>query len=469
MSRLNRLNDQVWSFFTSVDLAVALFIVISAGASIGTIIPQQNEPDAVIRFLTKFFSVETATNLYEFISLLELNNVYQSWWFTFLLFLFALNLIVCSIDRLPALVKSLRQTPVALPKETLERMPFRKTIKLSIKTNTAQAVEDLLKRCGYSVHSFISENERQIHVRKWAKTRLAVYLTHFSIILILAGALVGTFFGFRGYMNIAEGQTLEFAISDEGKAIPLDFKVKCEKFEVEYYEDSFTPKAFRSYIKIIEGESAVKIGGKEIFQIEVNEPFSYKGISFYQASYGFQPSENAEFRFTFTGRDGKEQFLKAKFEENFEIPGTNVKATVVDFSPALGIDESGRLINISTEMVNPAVLVLFEDGKKREQHWILKNIPETWETPFGILKFDELWGAHFTGLQVRKDPGVPLIYLGSILMGVGLLVSLFFRPIRFYVTVRSNEVSFYFPLSKGSFLIEKRIDEIIKRLQGQKE
>ncbi len=50
---LNKLNEKVWNFFSSVDLAVALFIIISSGAAIGTIIPQSIEPEPIIKFFFK--------------------------------------------------------------------------------------------------------------------------------------------------------------------------------------------------------------------------------------------------------------------------------------------------------------------------------------------------------------------------------------------------------------------------------
>ncbi|MGB9710856.1 MAG: cytochrome c biogenesis protein ResB [Thermodesulfovibrio sp.] len=456
---LNRVNEKVWNFFASVDLAVALFIIISVGAAIGTVIPQSIEPEPVIKFFSKFMSISSAHKTYEIISLFDLNNVYHSWWFTFLLFMFALNLIVCSIDRLPALIKSFKVQPQPYPVQVLDKMPIKKTIKIK-DDRILEKIKELFKNKGFSTYFFETQEGFQLQAKKWTKTRLAVYLTHLSILIILAGALIGTFFGFRGSMNIVEGTGLNFAISDEGKAIPLGFEVRCDKFEVEYYENSGIPKAYKSYIRIIENGKPVK----ENTVIEVNHPFTYNGITFYQASYGFQPTEHAEFRFTYFDKTGKEHNIKAHFEEKFRIPETSVTASVIDFSPALGIDEEGRLFNMSSEMINPAVLVSFEENGKKTQQWILKKIPETWQTPYGKLKFNELWGAQFTGLQVRRDPGVPLIYIGSILMCVGLFICLFLRPVNYFAVVKKNEITFYAPTSKG--MVEKQIDEIITKLEG---
>jgi len=461
MGKFNKWNDRVWNFFASVDLAVALFIIISIGAAIGTVIPQSIEPEPVIRFFSKFMSVSSAHKTYEIVSLFDLNNVYHSWWFTFLLFMFALNLIVCSIDRLPFLLKSFKTSTKPYPTEIFEKMPIKKTIEIN-NDKILEKVKEVLKKKGFSTHLFETNEGVQIQARKWSKTRLAVYLTHLSILIILAGALIGTFFGFRGSMNIVEGTGLNFAISDEGKAIPLGFEVRCDKFEVEYYENSGMPKAYRSYLRIIENGKSVK----ENIVIEVNQPFTYKGITFYQASYGFQPTEHAEFRFTYVDKTGKQYDINARFEEKFKIPGTSVTASVIDFSPALGVDEEGRLFNMSTDMINPAVLVVFEEKGNKTQQWILSKIPETWETPYGKLRFNELWGAQFTGLQVRQDPGVPLIYVGSILMCIGLFICLFLRPLNYFITANKNKVTFYSQSAKG--MIEKQIDEIIKEMKGDK-
>ena len=468
MSKLAKWDDKIWNFFASVDLAVALFIIISIASAIGTIIPQQTEPEEVIRFFSKFFSTNFASKAYEIVNLFDLNNLYNSWWFNFLLFMFALNLIVCSIDRLPSILKSYKLPPKPLLNNVLEKMPLKRDLKLSDKREILDEVIDIFKKKGFTVNTFQLNEGIQLQVKKWTKTRLAVYLTHLSILIILAGAIIGAFFGFRGQMNIVEGTALDFAISDGGKPIPLGFQIICDKFEVEYYENKGIPKAYRSYLRIVENDQTVKLEEKENIIIEVNQPFTYKGISFYQASYGFQPTAHAEFRFTFIDKSNNTFPIKARFEEKFKIPDKSVTASVVDFATALGIDEEGRLFNMTTEMINPAVLVEFEENNKKTHQWILKKIPETWETPYGQLIFNELWGAHFTGLQIRKDPGVPLIYIGSILLCVGVFISLLLRPINYFVTIKENNITYYSPSLKGKVIIEKQLDDIINKLKGGK-
>ncbi|MDW7973560.1 MAG: cytochrome c biogenesis protein ResB, partial [Thermodesulfovibrio sp.] len=188
MSKLNRLNEKIWQFFSSVDLAVALFIVISIGAAIGTVIPQRSEPDIVIKFFSKFLPMNLSLNLYEIVSLLDLNNVYHSWWFTFLLFMFALNLVICSIDRLPNLLKSIKKPTQPYPESFLRSISTKKEfIYKSKRQEILEKMLNLLKHNKFSTTLFETSQGIQIYCSRWSKSRLAVYLTHFSILIILAG------------------------------------------------------------------------------------------------------------------------------------------------------------------------------------------------------------------------------------------------------------------------------------------
>ena len=78
-------------------------------------------------------------------------------------------------------------------------------------------------------------------------------------------------------------------------------------------------------------------------------------------------------------------------------------------------------------MNNPAVFISFyENNKRKYGGWILKRYPETWKLPEGhVVEFIDFWGIQYTGLQVRKDPGVWVVYLGFIVMSIGLYIAFF--------------------------------------------
>ncbi|MEW6586489.1 MAG: cytochrome c biogenesis protein ResB, partial [Nitrospirota bacterium] len=89
--------DRIWDFFASVKSAIVIFALISTTSVVGTILDQKAEPARNIQILTKLFGESLAPTLYNIFDRLGFMDMYHSWWFTALLVLFALNLVICSV------------------------------------------------------------------------------------------------------------------------------------------------------------------------------------------------------------------------------------------------------------------------------------------------------------------------------------------------------------------------------------
>lgn len=463
--------DRVWSFFSSITLAVVVFSTISLTSIVGTIIEQQAEPERNIKLLSKFFG-DAAPTVFRILDSLGFTDMFHSWWFIALLFVFAANIIICSLDRLPRIWNIVKEPIKPLSIDLLNTMPIKRDVVLKGKLDSAKGVvESAIKRIGFNANVHMQDNGLQIYAERGRHSRLGVYVTHFSIILILIGAVVGIFFGFNASLNLLEGTTSSVAYMRNGKEIPLGFEIGCNDFEVSFYENSDTPKSYKSWLTILENGRPVKINGKEVTEIDVNRPLRYKGITFYQSSYGFSPTRDSLFKFNVTSNDGKKQDIQLKFGESFNIPGTNIMGKVADFSPALGVDESGRLFTYAEMMNNPAVFVEFtENGKPKYNQWILKRYPQTWRVADGIIEFKDLWGAQYTGLQVRKDPGVWIVYLGSLVMAVGLYAAFFMSHDRIWINLRDDnngiKIAIAASTNKNKAAFEQKIDKLMKAIDS---
>jgi len=465
------LMDRVWDFFTSVRLAIVVFAVLSLTSIVGTIIEQGAEPERNIKLLSKFFG-DASPTVFRILDSLGFTNMFHSWWFIALLFVFAANLIICSLDRLPRIWNIVKEPIKPLSPDILNTMPIKREVVLKGKIDNAKGVmESALKRIGFKANIHLQDNGLQIYAEKGRHSRLGVYVTHFSIILILIGAVAGIFFGFNASLNLLEGTRSAVAYMRNGKEIPLGFEIGCNDFETSFYENSDTPRSYKSWLAILENGRPVKINGKEVTEIDVNSPLRYKGITFYQSSYGFSPTKDSLFKFSVTSNDGKKQDVQLKFGESFNIPGTNIMGKVADFSPALGIDESGRLFTYAEMMNNPAVFVEFtENGKSKYNQWILKRYPQTWRVPDGMVEFKDLWGAQYTGLQVRKDPGVWIVYLGSLVMSIGLYAAFFMSHSRIWISLgeekNSTKVIIAASTNKNKAAFEQKIEKLLGGLHG---
>ncbi len=465
--------DKTWGFLATVRLAIIIFALISLTSIIGTILEQQAEPAKNIQVLAKIFGESLAPGMYSIFEKLGFMDMYHSWWFMALLILFSINIVICSLDRLPRIWKLVKEPIGPLTEEKIKKFIINRELVLKGKSDKVKnAVTSAIKSTGFNYTESKEDNGYQFFTQKGNYSRLGVYITHFSILIILAGAVIGVFFGFKGHLNLPEGSVSDVAYTNSGKTVPLGFDIKCNNFDVEFYGRSDMPKEYRSWLTVIKN-------GREVLKksIVVNDPLTYEGITFYQANYGLMSERlgSGIFIFRVVSRDGKTYDLNLRLGNTFEIPETNISGKIIDFSPALKITDNGQVFTYTNQMNNPAVYIDFsESGKHKYSGWLLKRYPETWQLPEGPrVEFIDYWGVEFTGLQVRRDPGVWVVYLGCCTISIGLFIALFISHRKIWVRVveekNNTKVTIGATANKNRAAFEKKIDKIISLLSKKQE
>lgn len=467
--------DRIWDFFASIKVAIVIFACLSITSIIGTIIEQNAPAEKNIKLLTKLFSASSAPTLYGIFDSLGFMDMYHSWWFVTILLLFAANLIICSTDRLPKILKLVKEPVKPLLDEHFKGFGIKKELVLKGKPEkTREAVSEAAKKVlGFNLAETKEGQGYQFYSQKGNFTRLGVYITHISILVILLGAIIGIFFGFKGFLNLPEGGDSSVAYTrGDRQGKPLGFIIRCDDFSVDFYGSTDMPKAYKSWLTIIKD-------GKEVVRkvIEVNDPLSFEGVTFYQSSYGLVPGggQNSIFRLRVTSKEGKSEDLNLNFGGSFTIPGTNLTGKIEDFSPALGIDErTGRPFTYAEQMNNPAVYINFyENGARKSGGWILKRYPDSWRLAEGhTVEFADLWGIQYTGLQVRRDPGVWVVYLGCIFMAIGLYVAFFMSHRKIWIKLvedkNNTRVSIGATANKNRHAFESKIEKMLSFLSKEK-
>ncbi len=464
--------DRVWDLFASLKLAIILFSLIALTSIVGTIIEQNAEPEKNLIVLKRLVGEDFAPTAYRILEAMGFMDMYRSWWFITFLALFAANLIICSLDRLPRILKLVKEPIKPISPEKISAFPIKKEIRLN---GTPETLKDTLitslRKLGFKAlnNSSMEGEGYQLYAQKGNWTRLGVYITHLSILVIMIGAVIGIFFGFKGYLNLPEGYTSDVAYSrNNGQPHKLGFSIRCDDFDVEFYGMSEMPKDYRSWLTVFKNGQIVMRK-----MIEVNEPLKFEGYTFYQSSYGVLSNTQGYFIFKVTGPGGKSETITKQFGETFTIPGTNIVGKIVDYSPALALDQSGRAYTYTNMMNNPAVYIEFtENGKPKYSGWILRRYPKTWRLPDGsVIQFIDYWGVQYTGLQVRKDPGVWIVYLGCIIMGVGLYMAFFMSHRRIWVLVRKDgkhsTVNILATANKNRPAFERKIEAFISQLKKE--
>jgi len=385
---------KLYDFFSSVKLAIFLLLTLAITSIVGTIIEQQQDPEKYL--------MEYGQTTYKILKFLGFTDVYHSWWYKLLLFLLAVNLIVCSIKRLPKIWK------VAMnPRKTFppgQEKTLRVSSSITLRAKIGEVKEKLigaLKARRYKVE-VSKEDESEVHIfaDKNVYARFGVYIVHLGVLIVLIGGLITAEFGYRGYMNLAEGTSSNLVGSFSGPDIvELPFTVRCNKFTIDFYPSGM-PKAYISDLSVIEN-------GREVLrkEIKVNDPLKYKGVYFYQSSYG-QGAAVLKIK-----DKNSERTVKVAFGQPIKLaPGVYMRIVSLD----------GRTMTIGIEYI--------KDGKVQEvviKPFILYIMPGT-DKAVSIVDFKPVF---YTGLQVAKDPGTWIVWVGSTIMIIGLIVA-FFIPHR---------------------------------------
>jgi cytochrome c biogenesis protein len=353
---------------------------------------------------------------------LQIFDIFHSVWFLCLLFILSVNMIVCSLNRFPASWKRFRaiSTPdePALFKDLNADRVLLTEGKL---VEEAEKIERLLKKRLKRVEIRDTGDTYFLSGQKGNFSYFGVYLIHVSILIILAGMIIGFLFGFEAYIELAEGESVDTVQLKGGKGLrKLDFTVRCDRFTIDYYKDG-TPKLYQSDLAFVKNDSVLHQS-----PVLVNHPVSFAGIRFYQANYGKIPSGEAVIMLQ-KGRE-KAQVIRVSVGKEFDLPGKEGKATVIRMEENLMRMGPAVKINIATAPGNVQFWVFQNIEKIAEENpELLDHVPMFNPGAFApyVFSLAMMNTKYFTGLQVARDPGVPVVIAGSLLLVLGFMTVFF--------------------------------------------
>lgn len=389
-----KMRKKILPVLADLRLAILLLLIIAVFSISGTVIEQgqsleyyqSNYPEspALFGFLT-----------WKIIALIGLDHVYRTWWFLSILVLFGSSLTACTFTRqLPTLKAARRWTYYDKPQQF-------KNIALSaeLTKGSLTALEPLLKKRNYLVF----QEGNKLYARRGISGRIGPIIVHASMLIILAGSIIGSITGFTAQEMIPGGNVFQVKnIIDAGQfsqsQIPKDWGIKVNRFWIDYDPDGRIDQ-FYSDLSVINQQ------GEELDRktIHVNEPLRYKGVTFYQADWGIgalrvRVNKSPVFRLPMapldTGGQGRIWGtwipIKPDFSAGVSVLAKDLKGTVLVYNG------KGELVSTVREGMSTEV-----DGV--------------------TLFIDELIGS--TGLQIKADPGIPIVYLGFGLLMISVMMS----------------------------------------------
>ena len=443
--------QSLWDFFCSLKLTMFLLISLAVISIIGTIVPQGTPAPEYLATIG-----QTKLQLYQKAGFFDM---YHSWWFILLLYLLTVNLTACSIKRLPHIWKIISQPTLVMGSALEQSLSNRASFKAS---DTPDLLKDKLVSFLQTefARPVVTEADGAWHffAQKTPWCRLSVYFVHLSVIVIFIGAMIGSLFGYKSYVNIPEGDSISRITTRTGKDIDLGFALRCDKFSVALYPNG-APKEFKSILTVLENGKPVP--DYTNVSVIVNSPLTYKGITFYQSSYG----NAGNYFFTVSAPDGKNS-----------IPVTlnsNETATLPDGSVMHVMEATDDVSQFVPNLSGPAVQVEMHTPRgATEKVIVYANHPElniryALEHKLGaLLQYKGVEKKMFTGLQIAKDPGVWIVWLGCALMVVGIYGAFLMSHRRIWIRLQNGHVTIGGNASKNQGSFEQYFKELETKLRN---
>ncbi|MBW1997643.1 MAG: cytochrome c biogenesis protein ResB [Deltaproteobacteria bacterium] len=456
--------NAIWRVFRSVKTTIALLIILAVVSVIGTLVPQQ---EGAIQFAQKL-----SPELVRILDFLQIFDLYHSTWFRAVIGLLSMNLIICSIDRLPRAMRLFRTVPRPDRKKPFEEIPEHRHLQVGgeIEEVTSRTL-DILKKSFRRIETRKTSGGNYLYGDKGRYSYFGAYVVHLSILLILIGGIIGSFFGFEAYVNIPEGAVVDSVrLRKMGTPKNLGFSIRCDRFLVDFYDDG-TPREYRSDLSFLSNGEVIHKGS-----VLVNHPITFQGITFYQSSYGKVTGESVTIRIRQNNGEQRVPPVTIRIGNHVELPGGEGKIQVLE------ITENFKGV------MGPAALLSLRTSKGEERRfWVFQYIdmlkerfpPSMFKAsildPSGFKPYTfelvDVESRYYTGLQVNRDPGVPLVWIGCFLMVAGFFVTFFSSHRGVWIRIRregkSLRISVAGRANRNPVGLERELDHLVLRLDNQ--
>ncbi len=461
-SRKQKESNLLWHALSSMKLTLALLIILAFTCVFGTLIPQQQE--------AMRFAQGLSPGLLRFFQLLGLFDLYHSLWFRAIIALLALNLVICSINRLPTTLKLFRAPSRPDRSKPFENLtPERHFLLKGEFEDIEGRAADCLRRRFRRVEIKSAPERSLLYGEKGRYSYFGVYFVHLGVLLILMGGIIGSLFGFEAYVNIPEGDTVDSVdLRGDMTSIKLGFSVRCERFSVQYY-DNGTPKEYRSDLRFLTEGKVSKRGS-----VLVNHPITFNGITFYQSTFGSIP-DKAHLKIRKEGSPPEESTIEIELGKTFSLPGSGAQFQILDAHDNYrGMMGPAVLISVKPQGAEEIRFLAFKDLEilRKQYPEAMFQSPMLNASAFKPYTFllENLETRYYTGLQANRDPGVPLVWLGCFVMVTGLFVTFFASHRKVWVSLsgakREVNISVAGRANRNPVGLEKELDQITDELRN---
>ena len=388
---------EVLPVLTDLRLAIILLLIIALFSVSGTVIEQGQLPD----FYQSNYPEHPA--LFGFLSwkviqVVGLDHVYRTWWFLSLLVLFGTSLTACTFTRqLPALKAAQKWKYYEEPRNFTKL-----AVSAELEGVSLPSITPILQQKSYRI---FQEKDNILYARKGIIGKLGPIIVHIGIVAILLGGIWGAMTGFMAQEMISSGDTFQVKnIVDAGawssQDVLKDWSVRVNRFWIDYTPTGGIDQ-FYSDMSVLNNE------GKEVNheKIYVNKPLRYHGVVFYQTDWGIS---------SVRVRLNKSPIFQLPMAQLDTKGKGRLWGTWIPTKPDLS-----EGVSLLAKDLQGMVLIYDAQGK------LINTVRAGMSIPVNGVNLQILDVMGSTGLQIKFDPGIPIVYTGFALLMLGVVMSYF--------------------------------------------
>jgi len=384
-----QLKSLIVRYLTDLKAAIYLLLLIGFLSSVGTIIEQ----DRALDFYQNAYPVEDSFFNWKLITVLGLDQVYKTWWFIGLLVLLGFQLVGCTfLQQFPAL--NLARRCYFYKTETqLQKLP---SVTDLSDFNSNSLLNTIVER-DYTVF----QQSNSVYAYKGIIGRFAPIIVHISLLFILTGAITGALSGFTAQELVPKTEIFRvqnLIASNVFTRLPK-FSNRVNDFWITY-DKTNSVKQFYTDLSVLD-EAGVELKRETIY---VNHPLQYAGVTWYQTDWnlvGFRARVNNVL----------------DYQVPFFSPPQLKKKLWVSWLPITKDLKEG--VNVVVDNFRSNVSFYTSNGE------FIDTVEIGDELNFSGNRIQPLDLIGETGLQIKSDPGIYLIYLGFSSLMVSTFISYF--------------------------------------------
>ena len=383
------MKQSLFKAFADLRFAITVLLIIACFSIIGTII-EQDQSIETYKLNYPLTNKVLGVLSWDIIIKFGLDHIYKTWWFLILILIFGISLLTCTfLQQLPSL-------------KIARRCQFFRTTDQFCRLKMSKQLENInlnqllfrIKENQYSIY----QQKNIIYCYKGLIGRIAPLIVHFSMILVLVGSIMGSLGGFKAQEIIPKTETFHIQnILSNGKLTLIpQTSARVNDFWITYNKQT-TINQFYSDLSFL-NDSGTEIDRKTIF---VNFPAKYNGINYYQTDWNL------------IGLRIKNEYLTIS-----QYPLINI---------ANGLDKIWLSWIPIDNTLDDGFTVLINNLQGYCSFYnkfglFLGNLElnETIKLNSSLTLIDVISS---TGLQIKTDPGIPIIYTGFGFLMLSTLIS----------------------------------------------